>query len=348
MNHSAYRKTHVCTLLIASFAAASAYADTLLVDEFNGPALDPVWQASLPAAGHRFGREPALYQGASQFTFEMLNGRSVLRLHNTLNDLERRGFSSSTIFSADTPIFYQARFNTLVQQNFATGIDELLEIWVLDASDPTRYDILALSGPGRGTFSDRVFSSGSSFSGAGRDAQFGFADNTWYRMVISGSATHELRASIYNDTGTQELIGVDLGHTLSAYPSGFRIGFSQSVGFPNLPAPTDVALDSLRLTTSPPDDEDGDGVADKVDQCPNSDLSATVAIGECDSGVTNPTFPSGCTLSDLAAACEHGKHDHGHSGACIAHLTNDLASDRIITRRQKNAILRCAVESASK
>ena len=340
MNPLAHHKARVLLLLAASIAASSVHADTLLIDEFRGPALDPVWQASLPPAGHRFGREEAIYQGPSRFAFETLNGRSVLRLHGTLGNLQRRGWSSSTVFASDTPIYFQARFNPLVQ-SATTGIDELLEIWLIDASDPTRYDILALSAPGFG--SDRIFSSGSAVSGASLDTAFQYQANTWYRMIISGSPTHELRASIYNDAGTRELIGVNLGHTLKAYPSGFKVGFSQSMGFPNAPSPTDVALDSLRLATSPADDDDGDGVEDRLDRCPSSDQSATVTIGECDSGVANPVLPSGCSLADLVASCDKNVRHHGHQAfGCIAGITGDLASDRIITARQASAILRCA------
>jgi len=328
-------------LLILSLVAPSAYADTLFVDEFNGPTLNPVWQASLPPAGHRFGREDAIYQGPSHFAFETIDGRSVLRLHDTLSNLERRGWSSSSVFASNGPVFFQARFNPLVQ-SATTGIDELLEIWVLDATDPSRYDILALSAPGFG--SDRIFTSGSTVSGAAVDTDFQFQAHPWYRMIISGSPTHELRASIYDDAWTHELIGLNLGHTLNAYPAGFRIGFSQSMGFPNAPSPTDVALDSLRLTTTlVSDDEDGDGVADRMDRCPSSDLSATVAIGDCDSGVANPTLPSGCSLADLVASCERSSRDHGnHVFGCVARRAADFAEDRIITRSQAAAIVRCA------
>src|SRR5262249_4207312 len=107
-------------------------------------------------------------------------------------------------------------------------------------------DKVALSAPEFG--SDRVFTSNSTITGAGLDTHFAFADNTWYRMVIRGSTTQVVRASIYNDAGTVELIGVNLGHTLTEYPSGFKIGISQSMGGPGAPFPTDVALDSVKLT----------------------------------------------------------------------------------------------------
>jgi hypothetical protein len=67
-------------------------------------------------------------------------------------------------------------------------------------------------------------------------------------MALTGSTTQPVHAAIYADSGTKELIGVDLGHTLSTYKSGFRIGISQSMGFPNGVYPTDVGIDWVKLS----------------------------------------------------------------------------------------------------
>jgi hypothetical protein len=158
----------------------------LLSDDFNGPELNPVWQASLPSAPWRFGAGIAAFQGESNFSFESLAGASVIHLHNILNDAERRGWSSAQSFAANAPIVYEARFNTLVQSS-TTGIDELLEIWLLDANDPNNYDLVALSTPNFG--SSRIFTAGSSITNAGLDTYFTFVQNTWYRMLIRGSPT---------------------------------------------------------------------------------------------------------------------------------------------------------------
>jgi hypothetical protein len=293
----------------------------LLSDQFNGPGLNPVWQASLPSAPWRFGAGIAAFQGESNFSFESLAGASVIRLHNILNDAERRGWSSAKSFAADAPIVYEARFNTLVQSS-TTGIDELLEIWLLDASNPDNYDLVALSTPNFG--SSRIFTAGSSITNAGLDTDFPFDQNTWYRMVISGSPTQEVRGSIYNDARTVELIGVNFGHDLSAYASGFRVGISQSMGLPGGPAPTDVALDSVRLTTP---------------------RSGTVVIDGCNSGVRNPLLPSGCAISDLVAECADRAGRHGEFTRCVARLTNDLKDAGALSGPQKGAIQRCAAKA---
>lgn len=242
-------KLLILTMLFASCAAASVYAETLFFDDFDGPTLNPIWQAGLPNAPYAFhaSGSAAIYQGESNFSFQSLDGSSVIRLQNILGDAQRRGWSSSTSFPSEASIIYEARFNTLVQ-SFSTGIDELLEIWLLDSNNPDNYDIVALYAPGYGFY--RNFTASSSITNVGLDTDFPFTNNTWYRMVISGSMTQEVRASVYDDAGTVELIGVNLGHNLGAYTSGFRIGISQSMGSPGFPFPTDVALDSVRLTAS--------------------------------------------------------------------------------------------------
>ncbi len=335
------RRSILLTMLLASFAATSVHGETLFFDDFDGPNLNPIWQPPLPDAPWRFGAGIAIYQGESGFSFESLDGSSVIRLQNTLDDAQRRGWSSATTFPSDAPIIYEARFNTLIQSP-DTGIDELLEIWLLDAANPDNYDIVALSAPSFG--SDRVFTSHSSITNTGLDTHFAFENNTWYRMVITGSPTQEVRASIFNDARTDELIGVNLGHTLSAYPSGFRIGISQSMGLPGAPFPTDVAVDWVRLKAKK-NDSDEDGVPDDEDECPDSNLRATVVIDGCDSGVPNSLFPSGCTISDLAAACAERAGNHGQFESCISQLTRDLRKAGIITGMQSGAIQRCAAQA---
>ncbi len=92
-------------------------------------------------------------------------------------------------------------------------------------------------------------------------------------------------------------------------------------------------------------DTDLDGVTDDVDQCLTSDLSATVVIDGCDSGVANTLFTSGCTLSDLIAQCAVGAKNHGKYVSCVSRLTNGLKRSKVITGRQKGAIQSCAAQA---
>jgi hypothetical protein len=72
-------------------------------------------------------------------------------------------------------------------------------------------------------------------------------------------------------------------------------------------------------------DDDGDGISNSVDACPDSDLSLTVVIDGCDSGAANTQFPSGCSLSDEIAKCALASGNHGQFLSCVAHLTKDVS-----------------------
>ena len=67
----------------------------------------------------------------------------------------------------------------------------------------------------------------------------------------------------------------------------------------------DSPMGAVRLSGLPvgaPDD-DGDGVSNNEDLCPASDLSPTVVILGCDTGVDNVVSSYGCTISELIADC---------------------------------------------
>lgn len=91
-----------------------------------------------------------------------------------------------------------------------------------------------------------------------------------------------------------------------------------------------------------PTDSDGDGVLDAADQCPNSNLAATVIIDGCDSGAPNVVLPDGCTISDKIGLCAHGAANHGDFTSCVAGLANELRQSGILTGQQQGNIMRCA------
>lgn len=92
-------------------------------------------------------------------------------------------------------------------------------------------------------------------------------------------------------------------------------------------------------------DEDGDGVPDDVDECPGSDLSRTVVVDGCDSGVVNTLFDTGCTISDLIFQCAEDAGNHGGFASCVADLTNRFKTDGLISGKEKGAIQRCAARA---
>jgi parallel beta-helix repeat protein len=117
--------------------------------------------------------------------------------------------------------------------------------------------------------------------------------------------------------------------------------------------PTDFEGDS-RICGPAPDigadevacfDSDGDGIPDAEDDCPTSDLSGTVVINGCDSGVTNTLFSDGCTISDKIAELAADPTNHGELVCAVAHYTNDLKKDGVITGAEKETLQSCAGES---
>jgi len=92
----------------------------------------------------------------------------------------------------------------------------------------------------------------------------------------------------------------------------------------------------------PAGDTDGDGVPDYEDDCPTSDLSPTVVIDGCDSGVENELFDDGCTISDTIAELADNSTNHGKCASAVSHYTNELKKDGVISGKQKGAIQSCA------
>jgi hypothetical protein len=88
-------------------------------------------------------------------------------------------------------------------------------------------------------------------------------------------------------------------------------------------------------------DSDDDGTANDQDSCPDSDLSETVVVDGCDSGVSNAVLSNGCTISDEIVKCGADSRSHGQYVSCVSHLTNDLKHDGILTGREKGAIQSC-------
>jgi len=233
----------VCIGVIAMCQGRAESQTVLFQDDFAGPELNPIWQAELPPAPLGGRITPATYAGAPNYAFESLGGHSVLRLSNLLAPLRRCGWSTSTNFF--TPNFrYEVRFNSLNQTN-GISIDGFIEIWLLDAVNPSRWDIIS---PFGGCFSTcKSFFAGSSVDSAHYDIPFEYTDNTWYRLVLECRPGENIRGSICDDTGT-ELVGHTFAHNASAFASGFKLVLAQAMDIPYDPSPVDVAVDYVRLT----------------------------------------------------------------------------------------------------
>jgi hypothetical protein len=84
-------------------------------------------------------------------------------------------------------------------------------------------------------------------------------------------------------------------------------------------------------------------VINSIDECSNSNISPTVVIAGCNSGVPNYVLPTGCTIMDLLADCA-GARNKGQYTKCVAQVTNDLVKWGVITGKEKGAIQSCAAK----
>lgn len=95
-------------------------------------------------------------------------------------------------------------------------------------------------------------------------------------------------------------------------------------------------------------DDDADGVADIEDVCAASDVSATVVVAGCDSGVANTVLADGCTIADRIAACaEEGSAvgEHGDFVSCVTHLGDELREAGALSGVSQGAIVSCAAQA---
>ncbi|MDH3254142.1 MAG: family 16 glycosylhydrolase [Acidobacteriota bacterium] len=92
-------------------------------------------------------------------------------------------------------------------------------------------------------------------------------------------------------------------------------------------------------------DDDNDGILDDDDFCALSDLSPTVTIDSCDSGVPNLMVDDGCNVVDAVSAFAAGADNHGFFVSRVAQLTNALKKAGRITGAEKDAIMSCAAEA---
>jgi hypothetical protein len=112
----------------------------------------------------------------------------------------------------------------------------------------------------------------------------------------------------------------------------------------NLKAPDDLTLELMR-DVGWFADADLDGAADDADCNPNSNLSPTVSLAGCDTGVSNVLFNNGCTLSDLIQQVRGNAKNHGQFVSGVNHLTEALMGSGTITKAQRDAIHACAVKA---
>jgi hypothetical protein len=162
----------------------------LFFDDFSESDLNDVY-IEFPA------NLPFNYQGKPNYSLETLDQSTVIRLQSNLQSNQMSGLQISKTFDTGTsPIRLEIRFNTLVQ-SATTSIDGFINVWLSNA-DNSRADWFGLAAWTYGA--DRNFA-GTPFGSVPLD----FKDNTWYRLVVTGSGDQEIRASIIDDETAREL-----------------------------------------------------------------------------------------------------------------------------------------------
>ena len=199
---------------------------TLFFDDFNEGVLRNTYKELSSATN-----------GSPEYSFEVLDDSSVIRLKNRLRDYQVIGWEISDVFNA-SPIRVEIRFNTL-RQSLTTSIDGFLEVRLI-AADYSNYYVITMFAGNWGQDWE--------FTGIPIDLK----NNTWYRLVIAGTQGQKYRASLYDDLLETELVGKDLVEIdTDFFEAGMRIGISQGMGAPEGEYPVDVAIDWIRITTYP-------------------------------------------------------------------------------------------------
>ncbi len=117
------------------------------------------------------------------------------------------------------------------------------------------------------------------------------------------------------------------------------------VTFPDDPGLNQGTTTEISFTVMVQGDFDGDGVQDDQDDCLESDLSATIVIGSCDSGVDNMLFGNGCTMADLIQECADAASNHGEFVSCVAQLASGWRADGLISGQDMGKIQSCAARA---
>ena len=90
-----------------------------------------------------------------------------------------------------------------------------------------------------------------------------------------------------------------------------------------------------------PEDFDEDGSVGTCDSCPMSDLTETVWIGACESGVINSILDDGCTMTDQIDRCAEDSPNHGRFVSCVTRLTRNWRMNGLISNKESARLVQC-------
>ncbi len=89
------------------------------------------------------------------------------------------------------------------------------------------------------------------------------------------------------------------------------------------------------------EDADGDGIIDGQDACGQSQLTDTIIVDWCDTGVTNHLFDDGCTMADLVAECQLDARNHGGVVSCVSARARQWRDAGLINGEEVGRIVSC-------
>lgn len=90
-----------------------------------------------------------------------------------------------------------------------------------------------------------------------------------------------------------------------------------------------------------PEDFDEDGSVGTCDSCPMSDLTETVRINACQTGVVNSMLDDGCTMTDQIDRCAEDSPNHGRFTSCVTHLARDWRMQALISNKESARLVQC-------
>jgi hypothetical protein len=312
--------TRVLVALLLTFVIACAPAhaqNTLFFEGFDGAYLN-TWNGTpgvLPAQSLiPFREQTVTHVGDTGKTFSTLGDAGVVVL-NAVNapSWSRYGAVASAVF----PMTYgvvEARINTLEQGG--SNIDGLFDLWLLNASDHTRYVHVGLFGDQYDTLRSWIYvSNGSLIPLSAPDTlpEFSYKNNTWYRVRITQLPGLPLRVSVWSDDLSTELVSFDFDLDLADVGSEFRIGVSQWMGGPHLTHSLLSAVDYVSVKAAYNEsDLNGDGFPDLLLQ---NQVDRRIAVltmkgtSISSSGSLTPTLPANWRAAGVADFDRDGRNE---------------------------------------
>lgn len=215
--------------LIMVLVPSSSSAGWSFLESYDDPGamFDNAWVTTitLPPTPSPTGSLPIVHTRHQLGGFTLYDGAHVYVMIDGAHAHERLALTAEAPLSGAVGEL-EARVHTSMNQ--AVGIDGIVELWLLSVDDPTRFVTVALFGGHYGTVRSMACLS----SEEAALVPFSYQDDTWYLLRITAT-TSQLRVSVWDDTGTTELIGHDLGFALATLGSSFRIALAQYVDNPD-------------------------------------------------------------------------------------------------------------------